>query len=123
MLYAFRCGGSYRPRHRCREDETRRGRPDRIADHGVGCDVAPHNAKAFGQRPFDDVDAVHHSIPLGDAGAAEAIKTDGVDLIEISQRPEFRREIADAPDRGDVSVHRIKGLKSYHLGTAVPSFL
>src|SRR5712671_1482146 len=91
-------GGRHWRRHRGREDEARRGRTDRVADHGIGRDVASYDAKALGQRPFDDVDAVHDAVALGDAGTARSVKTDGMNLVEIGEGPESRRQITDAPD-------------------------
>jgi hypothetical protein len=103
MRNALRGGGSHCWWHRG-EDEAWSGRADRVADAGIGRDVPSHNAKAFGQGPFDNVDAVHDAILLGDAGVAGSVKTDGKNLVKISEGPEFRREIADTPDRGDVAI-------------------
>src|SRR5882757_6808684 len=93
---------------------------DRVADHGIGRDVAAHDAKTFGQGPSDDVDAVHDAIALGNAGAARAVKTDGMNLVKVGDGPEFCRQIANMPDRGDIAIHRVKGFKGYDLGAELP---
>src|SRR5438045_3078651 len=98
-------GGSDRRRYRGREDEARRGRTDRITDHRIGRYVATHDAKALGQYPFDNVDVVHDPIALGNASATQAVETDGMHFVEVGQGPEFCRQIADAPDRGDIAIH------------------
>src|SRR6266481_4858364 len=108
MSNASHRGGSHCRRHRGCEDKTWRSRADRVADHGIGRDVAAYDAETFGQSPFDDVDAVHNAIPRGDAGASGAVKTNGVDFVEIGEGPKFRRQITDAPDRGNVAIHRVK---------------
>src|SRR6266404_10011332 len=102
MRNTSRGGGSHCRRHRGGEDKAWRGRADRVADHGICCDVASYDAKALGQGPFDDVDAVHDAIPFGDAGAARAVKTDGMDFVEIGESTKFCSQITDAPDRGDI---------------------
>src|SRR5205085_12402505 len=101
-------GGSHCRRHRGCEDKTWRGRPDRVADHTIGRDVAPHDAKALGQGSFDDVNAVHDAVPLGDTGAAGSVKPDGMDLVKVSERAEFRRQTADLSYRGDIAIHRVQ---------------
>ena len=99
---------------------SRRGADAGVADHRIGRDVAARDAKAFGQGPFDDVDAVHDAIPLGDTGAPGSVETDGMNLVKIGEGAEFRREIADAPDRGDIAIHRVERFKGNDLGAEVP---
>ena len=100
-------GGGDRRRHCGREDEARRARTDRVADHRISCYVTTHDPEALRQCPFDDIDTVHNPIALGNAGAG-TVETDGMHFIEISKRPEFRGQIADRPDRGDIAIHRVK---------------
>src|SRR4051812_247572 len=116
MRDASRRGGRHCWWHRGCKDKARRGRADGVADHSIGCDVAAHDTKTFGQGPFDDVDAVHDTIALGDAGAARSVKTDGMNLVKISHCPEFRRQITDLSYRGDIAIHRVKRFKSNDLG-------
>ena len=49
-------------------------------------DIAAHHAEGLGQRAFDDVDAMHHAVALGDAAAARAVEADAVHLVEIGHR-------------------------------------
>src|ERR1700724_2246549 len=41
-------------------------------------------------------------------GAAGSVKTDGVTLVKVGARPEFRRQITDLPYRGDIAIHRVQ---------------
>src|ERR1700686_3917526 len=88
-------GGSHCRRHCGREDEAWRGRADRVADYCIGRDVTAHDAKTFGQCPFDDVDAVHDAIALGDAGTAGAVKADRVLHVKMLELPEFLHDVPD----------------------------
>src|SRR3984893_15648990 len=120
MRYAAGPGGSHCRRHRSREDKAWRGRADRVADHGISRDVTPHHTETLGLGSFDDVDAIHDAIALGDAGAAGSVKTDGMNLVKVGEGPEFRRQITDMPDRGDIAIHRVKRFKGDDLGTELP---
>src|SRR5687767_3669480 len=99
--------GDDRGRERCRENEPRRERADRIAEVAGAGDVATHDAEALGERAVDDVDPVHDAVALGDATTARAIEADGVHLVEVGQGTILLSEVADGGDGGDVTVHRV----------------
>jgi len=60
----------------------------------------------------------YDAIPLGDASVANAVETDGIDLVEIGESREFRRQIADTSDWGDIASRRVNRLKGSGLGAA-----
>src|SRR6476620_3522041 len=97
------------------EDEARRIRADGVAA-GFACgDVAAHHAETLGKGAVNYVDTMHDAVPLGDAAAARAIKTDGVNLVEIGERVVHLGEIAEFLDRRDVAVHGIDALEHDHF--------
>jgi hypothetical protein len=60
----------------------------RIDDVGVSGDIAAEAAERLGERAFQNVDAVHDALALGDAAAARSIHADGVrGLISGSTSP------------------------------------
>jgi hypothetical protein len=86
MCDAFRSGSRHRRRHGSREDKARSRAADRVADHGIGGNIAPDDTETFCQGSFDDGDPVHDPVALGDAGSAQAVKTNRVHFVEISER-------------------------------------
>src|ERR1700756_4228797 len=86
MSNALRCGGRPGRGPRWRENETRRRRADRIADHLVGRNIAADDTEAFCQSSLDNVDTFHDAVALGYPGTALAIKADGVNFVEIGER-------------------------------------
>jgi hypothetical protein len=64
------------------------------------------------------VDPVHDAVAFGDAGAAVAVETDGMNFVQIGKRPVFRCQIADPADRRDIAVHRVERFKDNHLRAA-----
>ena len=71
-------------------------------------DIAAEAAERLGQRAFQDVDAVHDAVALGDAAAARAVHADRMDLVDIGHGAITLGEIADLRQRRDVAVHRIQ---------------
>ena|SRR6516162_7217187 len=104
----FGSGSRNGRRHRRREDKARRRGTDRVANDGIGRNVAADDTEPFGKGSFNDVDSVHGPIALGYARTAPAVETDGMNLIEISKRTVFLCEIADPSDRSDIAVHRVE---------------
>ena len=113
----------YRGRRSCRnggwqgrgKDESRRIGPHRIGHLGRGRDVAAQHTERLAQRTVDDVDAAHQPVTLGHAAAARAVHADGVHLVEIGERAEFVRQIADRADGPEIAVHRIDALEGDEL--------
>ena len=58
---------------------------------------------------------MHRAVPRRDACAARTVHPDGVDLVAIGHGVVALGEIADAPDRGDITVHRIKAFENDQL--------
>ena len=73
-------------------------------------DIAAEATEGLGERAFEDIDAVHDAVALGDAAAARAIHADGVDFVDIGHGAVTFGKIADLRQRRDVAVHRIKAL-------------
>ena len=73
-------------------------------------DIAAEAAERLGERAFQDIDAVHDAVALGDAAAARAVHADRVNLVDIGHRAIALGEIADLGQRRDIAVHRIQAL-------------
>ena len=73
-------------------------------------DIAAEAAERLGQRAFQNIDAVHDAVALGDAAAARTVHADGVNLVDIGHGAVALGEIADLGQRRDVAVHRIQAL-------------
>src|ERR1700759_2776988 len=90
-------------------------RTDGVHDGTVACDVAAKCAKSLGKRSLDDVDARHHAVPFGDAGAAWPVHANGMHFVEIGHRAIAFRYVADCCEWRDVAVHRIDALEDDQL--------
>ncbi len=78
-------------------------------------DIAAEAAERLGERAFQDIDAVHDAVALGDAAAARAVHADRMNLVDIGHGAVALGEIADLRQRRDVAVHRIKALAGDQL--------
>jgi hypothetical protein len=98
-----------------RENEARSVAAHGIDDRGAGGDIAAHHPKSLCQGAFDNVDAVHDPIALGDAAATRSVHADRMNLVEIGERAVFLGQFADALDGGDIAVHGIDALADDQL--------
>src|SRR6266700_3341648 len=71
------------------------------AEQIAGGNAAAEAAKGLGKRAFENVDAVHDAVALGDAAAARAIHADRMHLVDIGHRAIALGEIADPRKRRD----------------------
>src|SRR6266568_2289387 len=108
-------GGRQRRRHRRGEDEARCGRADRITNHGIRRDVPSRDTKAFGQGPFNDVNAVHDAVALGNARTTASVEPDSVDFVQICESAELLPQIANALDWSNISVHGVERFEGNYL--------
>ena len=97
------------------EDEARGVAAHEVDQGGRGRDIAADHAKALGQSTLDDVDPVHDTVTLGDAGTVGPVESDGMDLVEVGERAELGRGVADLGDRPDIAVHRVDRLEGDDL--------
>ena len=74
-----------RRRQRRRKDEPRCIGPHRIEQICIPRDIAAKTAEGLCQRAFNDVDAVHRSVPFGNSAAMRSVHADGVNLVDIGQ--------------------------------------
>ena len=107
--------GADRRRQSGGEDEARRVGAHRVAELGAGRDIAAEAAERLAERAFDHVDARHHAVALGNAGAARAIHADRMHFVEIGHGAVLFGEIADRADRRDIGIHRIDALEHDQL--------
>src|SRR5690606_5035681 len=101
------------------EDEFGRIGAYRVDDRGIGGDVAAHDAEPLGQRPLDDVDAVHQPFTLADAAAARAVHAHRVHLVDIGEGVELVGKVGELFDRRDVAIHRIDRFEDDQLGAGL----
>ena len=73
-------------------------------------DVAAEAAERLGERAFQNVDAVHDAVALGNAAAARTIHAHRMNLVDIGHGAIALGEIADLRQRRDIAVHRIQAL-------------
>ena len=78
--------------------------------------ISANQAEPLGKRPFDDIDPIHEALAFRDAAPKNAVKTDGMHLIEIGQCIKSIGEIANARQRRYVAVHRIQRFECDDLG-------
>ncbi len=97
------------------EDEARRIGADGVAAGPAPGNITAHDAEALSERAIDNVDAVHDAVALGDAAATRAVEADRVDLIEISQRVVFLRQVTNGLDWRDMAVHGVDALEDDDL--------
>ena len=107
--------GCNRRRKRRREDEARSKRPDGVTASTAGGNVAAHHPEALGQRPVDDIHAIHDAVALGDATSARTVHAHGMNLIEIGDRPVLLGKSADLTDRRNRAIHRVDALERNDL--------
>ena len=100
------------------EDELRRVAPNRVDDRAVCGDIAAERAEPFGERAFNDIDAIHEAFAFGDAASARAIHANRMNLVDIGQRIVPLGELHDLPNRRDVAVHRIEAFEKDQLWPA-----
>src|SRR5436305_3703616 len=101
---------------RRREDKSGSMAADGAHEGAATTDIASKRTESLGKRSFDDVDARHYPVPLGDAGTARPVHTDGMYLVEIGHRAIALSKVADRSDWRDVAVHRIEALEDDQLG-------
>src|ERR1700752_2257332 len=108
----------YRRRQGRREDKSRSMGSDGVHYIARAGDIAAKRPEGLGKRSLYDVDALHHSVPFGDAGTAWPVHANSVHLVEISHRVIALRKVADCFERSDVAVHRIDALEHNQLWAA-----
>ena len=94
-----------RRRQRGREDEAGRVGAHGIDEICVRRDITAETAEGLGERALYDIDTRHRAVPLGDPAAPRPIHTNGVNFVDIGQCPVALRQIADAVQRRNVTVH------------------
>jgi hypothetical protein len=109
------CGSTNRRRKSCGENKAGRVRSHRIDQRGVARNISAKTAERLGKCPLDDIDAVRCPLAFCDAAAARAIQADRMHLIAIGHRFVTLGKIANAVDRGDVTIHGIEALEHDQL--------
>src|SRR3979490_2320399 len=120
-LGVFRCRIAVGGRADCRrerggEEEAGAVGADGVDDIGTCGDIAAETAERLGEGAFQDIDAVHDAVALGDAAAARAVHAGRVPLVDIGHGAVALGEIADPGQWRDVAVHRIQALAHDQLG-------
>jgi len=108
-------GGADRRWQRRGEDEAWGVRANRIDERRASGDVAPEAPEGLGKGALDHIDPVHGAGARSDSGTPRAVHSDGMDLVEIGHGAVSLGKIADATNRGDVTVHRIQALEDDQL--------
>src|SRR6185312_4065 len=109
-------GGTDRRWQRGGEDEAGRIGAYRVDYPGASGDISAEATEGLAERAFQDIDAVHDAVALGDTAATRAIHADRVDLVDIGHGAVSFREIAYLCQWRDVAVHRIEALAGDQLG-------
>ena len=79
--------------------------------------AAARATERFAECARENVHAAHHVAMLVRAAARAAHEADGVRVVDHDERAVFVREIADAAQVGDVTVHRENTIGRDHLET------
>ena len=98
-----------------RENESRRVAAHGIDDCSVGGNVSAERAESFGERGFDDIDAIQETFALSDPSSPRAVQANRVNLVDIGERIVSLGQLHDLADRSDVAVHRIKAFENDHF--------
>src|SRR5262249_11288688 len=97
------------------EYESWRSPTQRIDQRSRASHITAHCADGLAQRSLNDRQAMGDAVSLSHAGAALAIETNGMNLVEVSHGAMAIREIADCADGRNVAIHGIDGFKGDQL--------
>ena len=106
---------AYRRRQRGGEDEAGGVGAHGVDDPCIPGDIAAQAAEGLCERAFENIDAVHDAVALGDTAAARAIHADRMNFIDIGHRAVALGQIADLGQWRDVAVHRIEAFAGDQL--------